>query len=78
MNYLTWLITIISLIGVWLNIKKNKLCFKIWAVTNFSWASYNYYVAYNTDKKGMYAQAVLFTTYFILALYGMYSWKEDK
>ncbi len=78
MDKVTWIVTILSLIGVWLNIKKKKICFKIWAVTNFFWATYNYYVAYHTNEKGLYAQAALFTIYFLLALYGIYEWRKTN
>ena len=33
-----WMLTLLSLVGVVLNIKKKRICFIIWAITNLSWA----------------------------------------
>ena len=67
---MTWLITILSIVGVWLNIKKKKSCFVIWAFTNASWAIYDFVIH-------AYAQSALFAVYFCLALYGLYEWRKD-
>ena len=69
MTYFTFVLTIFSLIGVWINIKKDKRCFWIWSFTNASWAVYDFYI-------GAFWQGVLFTIYFILAIYGIIKWKE--
>lgn len=67
-----WIITILSIIGVILNIYKNKYCFIIWAITNFSWFVVDLYY-------GIYSQAVLFLVYFFLAIFGLIKWaKESK
>jgi nicotinamide mononucleotide transporter len=66
---MTWIITFFSIIGVILNIYKNKYCFIIWAFTNLAWCIIDFY-------KGIYAQSVLFGVYFILALWGIYKWNE--
>ena len=52
MNW-TWVLTIASIVGVVLNIKKHRLCFLIWAITNFMWAIVDY-------QAGLYAQSALF------------------
>ena len=62
-----WLITIASLIGVVLNIKKRKESFAIWSVTNFAWMIYDFRI-------GAYEQSALFGVYFVLASYGLYEW----
>jgi nicotinamide riboside transporter PnuC len=67
---MTWLLTFFSLIGVILNIHKRKECFYIWAVTNFAWAIYDFII-------GATAQGVLFTVYFILAIYGIIKWRTQ-
>lgn len=64
-------LTILSLIGVVLNIKKRKECFYIWGVTNFGWV----FIDYNA---GLYAQSLLFAIYFVLALWGIYEWKKSE
>ena len=69
--YTTWLLTILSIIGVILNIKRKKVCFIIWAFTNASWAIIDFI-------KDIPAQGVLFTIYFILAIWGIIEWRNTK
>jgi hypothetical protein len=64
----TWLLTILSIIGVVLNIYKKRSCFIIWSFTNGLWAIVDFYYE-------IYAQAALFTVYFCLAIYGLIKWK---
>ena len=64
-----WMLTAASLIGVVLNIKKNKACFAIWAVTNAAWAVIDY-------TAGVTAQAALFAVYFCLAIWGLVEWRR--
>lgn len=66
-----WLVTILSITGVILNIYKNKWCFVIWSITNFSWMIIDFY-------KGIYAQAFLFLVYFLLAIYGLIKWSVEE
>jgi nicotinamide riboside transporter PnuC len=66
---ITIILTILALLGVVLNIKKNIWCFYIWLVTNASWAVIDFY-------KGIPAQGVLFSIYTLLAVYGIYEWKK--
>jgi len=37
----TWILTVLSLAGVILNIRKDSRCFAIWIVTNSGWAIYD-------------------------------------
>ena len=62
-----WLLTLLSLIGVILNIRKRRECFAVWAVSNGSWAVIDY-------RAGLPEQSVLFAIYFLLALWGLYAW----
>ena len=64
-----WMLTAASLVGVVLNIKKNKACFAIWAVTNAAWAVIDY-------TAGLKAQAALFAVYFCLAIWGLVEWRR--
>jgi nicotinamide riboside transporter PnuC len=66
---MTWALTAASILGVWLNIKKRKACFAIWAVTNFSWMIVDF-------CHGLYAQSALFAIYFCLAVYGLCEWRK--
>jgi len=67
--YATWLLAVVSLIGTYLNIKKQKICFVIWGFTNALW------VLYDTSI-GAYAQAALMLSYFVLAVHGFYEWRK--
>lgn len=68
---LGWLLTALSLVGVWLNIKKDVRCFYLWTFTNGSWAAVDWYA-------GLYAQSALFSIYFVLAIWGIYAWKTNR
>jgi nicotinamide riboside transporter PnuC len=68
---MTWALTILSIVGVILNIKKNRLCFWIWGFTNGAWCVVDFHY-------GFYAQASLFLIYFVLAIYGIVSWRNEK
>ena len=64
-----WLLTILSLLGVILNIYKSPIGFIVWIFTNAAWC-------YIDFKKGLKEQALLFAVYFMLALYGLYRWLQ--
>ena len=66
-----WAMTALSLLGVWLNIKKDKRCFILWTMTNFSWMIYDWSI-------GAKEQAALFAVYFILSLIGLHQWNRDQ
>ncbi len=70
-NIITSILTILSLIGVVLNIKKKISCFYIWFITNASWTIIDFY-------KDIPAQGTLFFIYTLLAVYGIYEWKKEK
>lgn len=69
MTTLTWLLTILSLIGVVLNTHQDRRCFYIWIVTNSSWAAVDFY-------KGIYAQGTMFVLYLLLSIWGLYKWQH--
>ena len=71
MVYLTWVISVFSLIGVILNIKKKQLCFVIWLCTNTAWCVID-------ALRGIPAQSVLFFVYAIMAIWGIYEWRSKK
>jgi len=66
-----WPITILSLIGAYLNINKNKACFIIWTFTNFAWMAYDFSIK-------AYAQCGLFFIYFCLAIWGLFKWNKKQ
>jgi len=65
-----WFITVLSIVGVVLNIYKKKSCFAIWTFTNASWMFIDFY-------KGIYAQSFLFLVYTVLAIWGLYQWRKE-
>ena len=69
MTWWMWILAGISLIGVWLNIKKKKVCFLIWMFTNATWAIIDY-------QAGLIAQGALFTIYTGLAIWGFVEWRK--
>lgn len=62
-----WLLTVLSIIGVILNIRKKRSGFVFWIITNGIWATYNFY-------KDIPEQGVLFVVYLALAIYGFIDW----
>lgn len=68
-DVLTWGLTVLSIVGVVLNIKHRRSCFYVWALTNASWTVVDWW-------KGVYAQSALFLVYFVLALYGLWEWRH--
>lgn len=62
-----WTLTVLSLVGVVLNIRKHRACFYLWTVTNASWAVVDWWA-------GLYAQAALFAVYCGLAVWGAIAW----
>ena len=67
-DILTWFLTGLSVLGVILNIKRLRICFYIWAVTNASWAIIDFI-------SGIPAQGALFVVYFALAIWGILEWR---
>ncbi len=64
-----WLLVAGSLVGVVLNIKHDKRCFWIWAITNATWAVVDF-------QAGIYSQAFLQAVYFLLAIWGLIEWNR--
>ena len=69
MTVFTWMLTILSIIGVVLNAYQDRRCFYLWMVTNTSWAAVDFH-------KGIYAQGVMFSLYTLLAVWGLYKWRH--
>lgn len=70
-DFLFWGVTFFSIIGVILNIKKKRLCFLIWIVTNTVWMVIDFY-------SGLYQQAFLYLIYLGLAIHGFIAWRIKK
>ncbi len=64
---MTWLLACASLLATWLNIRRRRACFAIWACTNAAWCAIDL-------AHGVPAQALLMASYAILAVHGWRSW----
>ena len=69
MNLFLWGVTVLSIIGVTLNVKKKRSCFAIWTVTNLIWAIHNFRIT-------EYAQSVSYLVYLGFAIWGFIAWRE--
>lgn len=68
---LTWIFSIISLLGTILNSNMNKYGNFIWIFTNMFWLIYDFSI-------GAYAQSLLYFIYFLLAIYGFIKWSMKE
>lgn len=66
-----WINTIIALVGTILNIKKRRICFMIWLVSNSGFMVHNYLI-------GQYAQSLLFAVYVGLSIWGLWEWRSSR
>ncbi|MEM4270911.1 MAG: nicotinamide mononucleotide transporter [Candidatus Pacearchaeota archaeon] len=70
-SIISFFVAILAIIGVILNIRKNKICFIIWFFTNFTWVIIDY-------LRGIYGQAALFVFYTALSVYGFIKWRKEE
>lgn len=66
---LMWGVALISLVGTYANIQKQRYCFILWSFSNLAWVAYDV-------QKAAYPQAALMAVYFGLAVWGWRKWKE--
>lgn len=64
-----WSIMVLSLFATILNIRKQRLCFAIWVLTNAAWCAIDAFY-------GIYAQSLLHMVYFFLAIWGVFEWSK--
>ncbi len=67
----TWVIAALSLIGVMLNIRKDKRCFIFFAIGNAGWIVIDMMI-------GLYAQVLLFSVLTVFSLYGYITWRREE
>jgi nicotinamide riboside transporter PnuC len=63
--------TFIAIIGTILNIRKMKLGFFFWTISNGFWAIHNVLIE-------EYAQAILYLVFLVLAVWGFFSWNSKS
>jgi len=67
----TWVITVLSLTGTVLNVRKNILCFYLWAVGNIAWLAFDLW-------SELYSRAVLDAVQLAFAIWGIVEWRKVK
>ena len=65
----TWIVTLASIIGAYLNAKGKVSGFYFWLPANISWAIIDI-------KHHVWAQAVLFAYYAVICVIGIYTWRK--
>lgn len=68
---ITWLLTLISLIGMIFSVRQKVLCFYIWLVADTLWFILDY-------TCGVYGRAVLDFVQIALAFWGIVEWKKES
>ncbi len=68
---LTWFLTLISLTGTVLNVRKNISCFYVWLIGDILWCIFDL-------KSGTYGRALLDFVQVILAICGIFSWRKNE
>lgn len=66
-----WCATAIALAGTVLNVRKSRLCFHLWTLTNLMWLSVDVY-------NGLYSRALLDLVQLGLAVWGVFAWREKR
>ncbi len=67
----TWVMALLSLVGVVLNIRKDKRCFYFFGIANVGWIVIDF-------SAGLYAQVLLFVVLTGLSIYGYVVWAREE
>lgn len=71
MNYISYFVTLCSIVGTIANSLQKRWCFWVWLCTNAFWVAFNII-------SGSYAQALLYTFNFAMAVLGLCKWKQKS
>lgn len=66
---ITWIFTIVSLIGSFLNAKKIMACWFIWIAVNICWLIYDI-------RMKLYSRALLDTVQTVFCVIGIIEWRK--
>lgn len=66
---MTWMLVVLSIVGVILNIYHHRYGFLFWMIANLGWMIIDF-------LHELYAQAFLFGVYFLLAFWGWLAWEK--
>lgn len=67
----TWLLTAMSILGAYLNVKKKRISFLLYTIANIGWILTNLYFE-------IYSQAMLFLVFTFLSTYGWIEWGKKE
>jgi len=67
----TWVITVVSLTGTALNVKKHIACFYLWTAGNIAWLSFDLWM-------GLYSRAMLDLVQLAFAIWGIIAWRKKR
>ena len=65
-----WVLSIITLIGTILNVKKKKEGFIFWIIANIGWIYY-------TLEYELYSQISIWVSFTAASIYGYITWRKD-
>ena len=71
MEALYWPCAAASLLGTWLNVRRERACFVLWLGTNALWAQASF-------SHGLPAKGWLHLAYLVLAAEGLRRWKPPR
>lgn len=71
MTYIAYIVTVASIIGTVANSFQKRWCFLVWTFTNTFWCVFN--IVNNS-----YAQAILYAFNLIMAIIGLWKWKQKE
>lgn len=65
-----WTITVLSLVGTALNVKKRISCFYLWTIVNIAWVFVDIH-------QGLWARSVLDGVHLAFAIWGIWDWTKN-
>lgn len=71
MTFISYLVSIITIVGTVANAFQKRWCFWIWLITNAFWIGWNIAV-------GEYAQSVIYVVNLTTCIIGLFKWKRNK
>lgn len=69
MEYISYIVTAVSIAATIANAFKKRWCFIAWLFTNAFWCIYDFCI-------GAYSQSILFAVYFVISVIGLRKWKK--
>ena len=64
-----WIVSLVSLLATWMNVRKMSICFVLWICTNTTWAIVD-------ALAGFWPRFVLDVAYVVLAIEGFLRWSR--